>query len=111
MRNAKPMLSRLGTFWGHTFTSSALVAPEEDPYLLRSDRSPGGRSLKRHEQEREAAEDRRLFYVTLTRAKDYLVLTTAEIPGEDVNCACNLLDHAFIPVSEARLKEAVRALR
>lgn len=32
-----------GMFWGHTFTSSALVAPGEDPYLLRCDPFPDAR--------------------------------------------------------------------
>lgn len=32
--------SKRGMFWGHTFTSSALVAPGEDPYLLRCDPFP-----------------------------------------------------------------------
>ena len=63
-------------------------------------------ALKRHEQGREAAEDRRLLYVTLTRARDYLVLTTAASPGEDTNCAYNLLDYAFTPLPEGRLRVA-----
>ena len=36
-----------GMFWGHTFTSSALVAPGEDPYLLRTDPFPDARMATR----------------------------------------------------------------
>lgn len=37
--------ARKGMFWGHTFTSSALVAPGEDPYLLRCDPFPDVRMV------------------------------------------------------------------
>lgn len=35
--------TRKGMSWGHTFTSSALVTPGEDPYLLRCDPYPSAR--------------------------------------------------------------------
>ena len=66
-------------------------------------------ALKRHEQGRESAEDRRLLYVTLTRARDYLVLTTAAPPSEGTNSAYTLLDYAFTPLQEGRLRVAAGA--
>ena len=60
--------------------------------------------LKQRKQQRETAEAKRLLYVTLTRAKDYLVLTTATAPDDKVDCAYNLLNHAFTPLLEDRLK-------
>ena len=60
--------------------------------------------LKQRVQQREGAEAKRLLYVTLTRAKDYLVLTTAAVPDDGTPCAYNLLEHTFTPLLEARLK-------
>ena len=39
--------ARKGMFWGHTFTSSALVAPGEDPFVLRCDPFPDARMATR----------------------------------------------------------------
>ncbi len=61
-------------------------------------------ALEQQKGQRESAEAKRLLYVTLTRAKDYLVLTTAAAPEDGTNCAYNLLNHTFIPLLEARLK-------
>lgn len=36
-----------GMFWGHTFTSCALLAPDIDPYLLRCDPFPDARMATR----------------------------------------------------------------
>lgn len=39
--------STKGVFWGHTFTSSALVSPDQDPILLRCDPFPDARMATR----------------------------------------------------------------
>ena len=89
---AKPLYtSRAGT----ALSLKKRTATKTNPVLYEA--------LHRERLARENAEAKRLLYVTLTRARDYLFLTASELPDPSKACAAQLLDTSFKPLSSAQI--------
>ena len=64
------------------------------------------KALEREKKTKEHAEEKRLLYVALTRARDYLILSASEpaqVGGRP--CALDLLGCTFRPVPSSKLRE------
>ena len=60
-------------------------------------------ALQGAKHKRELAEEKRLLYVALTRARDYLILTSSEPQDEGAASAGGLLTCRFRPVPQSKL--------